>query len=70
MTGVAGGLGSLGATIPLEAGLTHLGWGATFAVMIGVAAARLTGELTAERQREIARQPSQTPATSGASARP
>jgi predicted MFS family arabinose efflux permease len=39
LTGVAGGLGSLGATIPLEAGLTDLGWGATFTTMIGVTGA-------------------------------
>ena len=37
LTGVVGGLGSLGATIPLEASLTNLGWGATFAVTICVA---------------------------------
>jgi predicted MFS family arabinose efflux permease len=38
LTGVAGGLGALGATIPLEASLTGLGWGGTFAITIGVAA--------------------------------
>jgi MFS family permease len=39
LTGVAGGLGSLGATIPLEASLSGLGWGGTFAVTIALAAA-------------------------------
>jgi predicted MFS family arabinose efflux permease len=38
LTGVAGGIGSLGATIPLEASLSGLGWGGTFAITIGVAA--------------------------------
>ena len=38
LTGVAGGLGSLGATIPLEASLTHIGWGGTFALTVGIAA--------------------------------
>jgi predicted MFS family arabinose efflux permease len=39
LTGVMGGIGSLGATIPLELSLTHVGWGGTFAVMIAVAGA-------------------------------
>jgi predicted MFS family arabinose efflux permease len=39
LTGVMGGIGSLGATIPLELSLAHLGWGWTFATMIAVAAA-------------------------------
>jgi MFS family permease len=39
LTGVMGGIGSLVATIPLEASLDDLGWGATFAVTIGIAAA-------------------------------
>jgi predicted MFS family arabinose efflux permease len=39
LTGVMGGIGSLVATIPLEASLTDLGWTGTFAITIGVAAA-------------------------------
>jgi predicted MFS family arabinose efflux permease len=38
LTGVAGGIGSLGATIPLEASLTDLGWAWTFTITVGVAA--------------------------------
>src|SRR5699024_6453014 len=38
LTGVMGGLGSLGATIPLQLSLANLGWGGTFAVTIAVAA--------------------------------
>jgi len=37
LTGVVGGLGSLGATIPLQASLTEWGWGVTFAITIAVA---------------------------------
>jgi predicted MFS family arabinose efflux permease len=39
LTAVAGGIGSLGATIPLQQSLSHLGWGGTFAATIGLAAA-------------------------------
>jgi MFS family permease len=39
LTGVAGGLGALGATIPLQASLDELGWAATFAVTIAASAA-------------------------------
>jgi predicted MFS family arabinose efflux permease len=39
LTGVAGGIGSLGATIPLEASLSGPGWAATFAGTVAVATA-------------------------------
>ncbi len=38
LTAVAGGIGALAATTPLELSLTHLGWDGTFAVTIGFAA--------------------------------
>ncbi len=38
LTGMAGGVGQLVATIPLERSLTDLGWNLTFAITIGVAA--------------------------------